>query len=259
MVTFLELEIIILYLYLYRAKKFQVLFQSFPQVIIGVFIVQVQCLQISDAAIIISFFLSLTSLLYGGGCLPALLYHEQEVEGLKAFWALFINSIETVLRCCFMAYVMSIFKEYAGIILLTYFIGVALSICIERKSWSFTDSGSDFLTTLHSFPCSAYKIGNPNVRSKSKIIFGIIFVISMTFVCISTNTEILKNSGYALQHFENDTNIDCIDVCGVEDSILGYCNDRWKHLPQNSHLRIQVNNFQKVSFLSNPFDKQNIC
>ena len=97
---------------------------------------------------------------------------------------------------------MSIFKEYAGIIiLLAYFIGVAISICIERKSWSLTDSGSDFLTTMHSFPCSGYKIGNVNIRSKSKIVFGIIFVISMTFVCISTNTEILKNSGYALQPY----------------------------------------------------------
>ena len=155
-----------------------------------------------------------------------------------------------------MAYVMSIFKEYAGIIiLLTYFIGVALSICIERKSWSFTDSGSDFLTTLHSFPCSAYEIGNINIRSKSKIIFGIIFVISMTFVCISTNTEILKNSGYALEQFENDTNIDCINICEVEDSTLGYCNDRWKHLSQNSHLRIQVNNFHKVPFVHTSIEK----
>ena len=56
-----------------------------------------QSLQMSEAGIIISFFLSLTSLSYGGGCLPVL-YHEQEVEGLKAFWALFINSIDTVLR-----------------------------------------------------------------------------------------------------------------------------------------------------------------
>jgi len=200
-----------------------------------------QCLQMNEAGIIISFFLSLTSLLYGGGCLPALLYHEQEVEGLKAFWALFINSIDTLLRCLFMAYVMSIFKEYAGIIiLLTYFIGVASSICIERKSWSFTDSGSDFLTTLHSFPCSAYKIDNAKIRSKSKIVFGIIFVISMTFVCISTNTDTLKSSGYALQQFENDTNIDCINICEVENSTLGYCNDRWKHLSQNSHLKIQI-------------------
>ena len=92
----LEFELIILYPSLYRAKQFQVLFQSFPQVIIGVFIMQ--CLQMNEAGIIISFFLSLTSLLYGGGCLPALLYHEQEVEGLKAFWALFINSIDTLLR-----------------------------------------------------------------------------------------------------------------------------------------------------------------
>ena len=155
-----------------------------------------------------------------------------------------------------MAYVMSIFKEYAGIIiLLAYFIGVAISICIERKSWSFTDSGSDFLTTMHSFPCSAYKIGNVNIRSKSKIVFGIIFVISMTFVCISTNTEILKNSGYALEQFENDTNIDCINICEVEDSTLGYCNDRWKHLSQNSHLRIQVNNFNKVPFVHTSIEK----
>ena len=92
----MEFDLIILHPSLYRAKKFQVLFQSFPQVIIGVFIMQ--CLQMSEACIILSFFLSLTSLLYGGGCLPALLYHEQEVEGLKAFWALFINSIDTLLR-----------------------------------------------------------------------------------------------------------------------------------------------------------------
>ena len=236
-----------------------------------------QSLQIGKVGYVISFFLSLASLLYGGGSLPALLFHEEKNSFLNTISRLIMNLIDTSLRCLFMAYMLTIVKEFALAILLAYFCLVALSICIYKRETIIRSD--EFLATLQSFPCSPYEMWNVSfcLRSRSKVTFGFLFVISMTLVSVITNTEYLESFDYSLK---NSSSLDveyftsmyvtnnCEDVCmsksheeirvpfhnetlhseldspknfeATEDFVSYICNDRWRYLSQIDHMEIQI-------------------
>ena len=236
-----------------------------------------QSLQIGKVGYVISFFLSLVSLLYGGGSLPALLFHEEKNSFLNTISRLIMNLIDTSLRCLFMAYMLTIVKEFALAILLAYFCLVALSICIYKRETIIRSD--EFLATLQSFPCSPYEMSNVSscLRSRSKVTFGFLFVTSMTLVSVITNTEYLESFDYSLK---NSSSLDveyftsmyvtnnCEDVCmsksheeirvpfynetlhseldfpqnfeATEDFVSYICNDRWRYLSQIYHMEIQI-------------------
>merc|ERR1712083_33732 len=93
---------------------------------------------------------------------------------------------------------------------------------------------------IWSMPCSANKSSLVpfNVRPITKGVFALVFIITMIFVGISTNTDELKSINFSL--IKSSTIIqNCTDICSNKDT-GEFCNDRWKYLPENQHLVIQI-------------------
>ena len=69
-----------------------------------------------------------------------------------------------------------------------------ITIFISKKKLE----GWDILYTFFSFPCGAYEDEDLsyNLRSRSKGIFSLIFIFSMGFVVLSTNTDVFNDFGF---------------------------------------------------------------
>ena len=129
----------------------EVVFEAFPQVIVGAF--TMQSLQLWEELNILSFFISLFSLVYGMGDFCATFAVDIEADFDKTIWGALATFTDALFRSLFLAYVLSVFKLYAFILMLSYLILMLVQICIvthDVSPW-------DFLFTIMSFPCSAYE------------------------------------------------------------------------------------------------------
>lgn len=222
-------------------KGLEVLFEAFPQVIIGSF--TMQALQLWEDLNILSFFLSLFSLMYGLGDFLALNATNLDIDADFIFtvWGVLATLVDTLLRCLFLSYVMSIAKAYAFLILSLYVVLMVITLCCCVQKFDIRW----FLRVLVSIPCSAMEStdnDHPRRRFRSKVIFNLLFVVSMSFILVSTNTDKLAGIGYSLQNStmgsDNSTSTDCADICS--NKVDNFCLYRWKYLNQNWHLTIQI-------------------
>ena len=104
--------------------------------------------------------------------------------------------------------------------------------------------GWDILYTFFSFPCGAYEDEDLsyNLRSRSKGIFSLIFIFSMAFVVLSTNTEVFNDFGFSLKNSTDFKNVTCTNICSNQYDLkeITFCSEIWKHLPKDQHLIIQT-------------------
>ena len=226
----------------FSLKGFELIYEAFPQVIIGAF--TMQSLQLWEDLNILSFFISLLSLLYGLGEFLALNAHNLDVDVDFVFtaWGVLAALVDTLLRCLFLSYVLSIAKAYAFLIMFLYVVLMLLTTCCVQKSCAFDIF--QFLYTLCSIPSSAFEnpMNDQRLRFRSKVIFNSLIVVSMSFVLVSTNTDHLAGIGYSLNStslVSNDLVLtDCAYICSNEFD--DFCLYRWRYLDQSTHLTIHI-------------------
>ena len=110
-----------------RAKGFEVLFEAFPQVVLGAF--TIEALQLWETLNILSFTLSLVTLLYGIGDHVALKSHGNvEVDFSMTVYGVLANMIDAGLRVLFFAYISTLIKGFVFVILLVYVV-IVFIIC----------------------------------------------------------------------------------------------------------------------------------
>merc|ERR1712172_33590 len=130
-------------------KAVEVVFEAFPQVILGAF--TIQALQLWETLNILSFLVSLFSLVYGLGDFLAV--QETKEKFTDTLWGSLAIVVDSLLRTLFLAYFLSITKAYTFLFVLTYFIILYLTICISKKQMKL--SMWDIFWPMFSFTCSA--------------------------------------------------------------------------------------------------------
>ena len=119
------------------------IFGSFPQLILGLFILQ--GLQIQGPLNILSMVSSFLCVLFAYGDFLAF--------NVYTIWGILSTTVDTFFRALFVAYLLSIFKFYAMIIPMAYIGVVLIGICIKKKK-CFLDQHDLFRSAI-SFPSSA--------------------------------------------------------------------------------------------------------
>ena len=127
------------------------IFGSFPQLILGLFILQ--GLQIQGPLNILSMVSSFLCVIFAFGDFLAFNVYENDAPFVYTIWGTLSTTVDTFLRALFVAYILSIFKFYALIIPMAYFGLVLIGICIKKKKF-FLDQHDLFRSAI-SFPSSA--------------------------------------------------------------------------------------------------------
>ena len=120
-------------------------FESYPQLIIGLFIWQ--GLQIKEILNFVSISVSAASAVYGMGDLLAFHVHFEETKRNTGFgncrtpflltiYGMLATGVDTLLRAFFMAYSFSIVKAWGLLILPIYFGIMSIAICVKKKKLS---------------------------------------------------------------------------------------------------------------------------
>ena len=225
----------ILSLLFYSSNKgLEVVIEAFPQVILGAF--TIQALQLWETLNILSFLVSLFSLVYGLG--DFLIIIAEKKEFIYTLWGSLAIVVDSLLRTLFLAYFLSITKAYTFLFVLSYFIILYLTICISKKQMKL--KLDDISMTMFSFTCSGAmedrRLGY-KLRSRSKMVFSVLFIFSFAFVIASTHTDSLSHIGLSMN--SSDVSLHCCkNICGKEYD--NFCLERWKHLPQSQHTNIQI-------------------
>ena len=127
------------------------IFGSFPQFILGIFILQ--GLQIQELLNILSTISSFVCVIFAFGDFLAFNVYDEDGSFVYTILGMMSTIIDTLFRALFIAYMASIFKSYSLIVLATYFILMLITICIKKKKCSL--KWQDTLGAAFSFPCSA--------------------------------------------------------------------------------------------------------
>ena len=111
-------------------------FESYPQLIIGLFIWQ--GLQIKETLNFVSISVSAASAVYGMGDLLAFHVHDHEARAPFSWtvYGMLATVVDTLLRAFFMAYAFSIVKAWGLLILPLYFGIMSIAICMKKKKLS---------------------------------------------------------------------------------------------------------------------------
>ena len=217
------------------SKGLEVVFEAFPQVILGAF--TIQALQLWETLNILSFLVSLFSLIYGLGDYLALIAKKNEF--INTLWGSLAIVVDSLLRTLFLAYFLSITKAYTFLFVLAYFIILYLIICISKKQVKLAIK--DIIWPMFSLTCSAIEESELGykLRSRSKMVFSVLFVLSFALVIVTTHTDSLSHIGFSMNSSEvSMTHFDCKDICGKEYD--DFCLERWKYSPQTQHTTIQI-------------------
>ena len=128
-------------------------FESYPQLIIGLFIWQ--GLQIKEILNFVSISVSAASAVYGMGDLLAfhVNYHAARAPFSLTICGMLATFVDTLLRAFFMAYTFSIVKAWGLLILPLYFGMMSIAICVRKKKLSINKY--DLSGIIMSFGCSA--------------------------------------------------------------------------------------------------------
>ena len=140
-------------LYDCRVKIFEMAFESYPQLIIGLFIWQ--GLQIKEILNFVSISVSAASAVYGMGDLLAFNVVDRKARApfLLTVYGMFATFVDTLLRAFSMAYAFSIVKAWGLLILPIYFVIMSIAICVKKKKVSINKL--DLFGIAMSFGCSA--------------------------------------------------------------------------------------------------------
>ena len=235
-------------------------------------------LQLWEPLNILSFTVSFVSLLYGIGnyvVLKSQNFEAFEVDFSMTVWGVLTNMIDAGLRVLFFAYISTIIKGYVFLILLAYVLIVLIILVHQVKHFmgqkGYLMSSLSEMTgpAMQSLPCSGLetpvtlKEDKCRLRTISKTVFSCLFLISLIFVGISTNSDNFNGIGYALKnssHIPNENTIKkhCTNVCkpglihqAQNEPLNGpskatpnkwneICIESWKHLRESYHLNAQI-------------------
>ena len=135
----------------FRLKLVDMIFGSFPQLILGIFILQ--GLQIQEPLNILSVFSSFICVIFAFADFLAFNVDEDAPSLVNTLWGMLSTIIDTFFRAFFIAYLLSIVKIYAMIVPTAYLLLVLIGICMKKKKISL--DGHDLFRSAISFPCSA--------------------------------------------------------------------------------------------------------
>ena len=137
------------------------IFGSFPQLILGIFIMQ--GLQIQELGNVISTVTSFVCVIFAFGDFLAYNVYDEDGSFVYTIFAMMSTFIDSLFRALFFAYLASVFKLYSLFILVSYFLMMLIAICIKkRKEGKCSLKGQDIFGTMVSFPCSALEHSDTN-------------------------------------------------------------------------------------------------
>ena len=210
----------------------------------------IEALQLWEPLNILSFTLSLVTLLYGIGDHVALKSHGNvEVDFSMTVYGVLANMIDAGLRVLFFAYISTLIKGFVFVILLVYVVIVFIILWHQgrdniTKSTRMIILPAKALNAMYSLPCSGFETlstldeDKSRVRTISKAVFSCLFIVSLIFVGISTNSDNFNGIGYALKKSSHIDNANCTNICvGEFDEI---CLESWKHMDESHHLIAQI-------------------
>ena len=229
-------------------------FESFPQLILGIFIII--GLQINNSLNFVSCGISALSVVYGFAEIVVLSSHGEMTFPFKlTVLGMLSTALDSLLRAFFMAYILSIIKAYALIIPLTYVVFLFIWLKVKEPCTYLRD----FLTGLMSFGSSAVKSPFNEIRFRllSKVVFGVIFIPT---ICLVTylETASIQNSDFDNLHYNTtmsnitqigDLNFNetlaltpekCKNLCLEDDETKDYCENLWKEMEFENHLKIVI-------------------
>ena len=215
-------------------------FESYPQLIMGLFIWQ--GLQIKEPLNIASISISAASAIYGFGDLLAFHVNSREARAPFKFtiFGMLATSLDTLLRAVFMAYMFSIVKYFAWLVLPVYFVFMMMAMCVRKKKCSIDKY--EIFGIIMSFGCSAAEteMTSYNLRPISKAVFFVIFVPCLLF--LSYTTAFMPNVGFG--EITNGTTLEslhpshCLDLCGKDELTINYCGSLWRYFEDESSIEV---------------------
>ena len=163
------------------AKAIEICFESYPQLILGTFIVI--GLQIDNPLNYVSCVVSGLSVVYGFSDVVVIYsFGKMQFPFMLTVLGMLSTMIDSLMRAFFMSYILSIIKAYALVLPLIYFVLLFLFL-MATKRYTF-DNVNKFLVPLMTFGSSA--LAGDQFRMPSKIIFAVIFIPSL---CLVTHFE----------------------------------------------------------------------
>ena len=209
-----------------------------------------QGLQIQETLNYVSISVSTASVIYGFGDLLAyhVNLHEARAPLLYTVLGMLATFTDTLLRAFFMAYLFSIFKGFAWLVLPTYICLMLIGICLRKGKMSIEKL--DFFGTLTSFSCSAgeTKHTSYNLRPISKVVFALIFVPCMVLLVYSVSFmpdigigQILNSTTLASLSHE-----DCLSLCNKSETTKTYCGSLWRYLGNETTFDVYVPNSETM-------------
>ena len=233
-------------------KSVEISFESYPQLILGTFIVI--GLQIDNTLNYVSCVVSALSVVYGFAEVVVLFSHQKvQYPFVLTVLGALSTILDSLLRAFFMSYILSIIKAYALILPPIYFVLLFLFLT-ATKQYSFHEDGEvKVLCALLTFGSSAITSGEADekyqFRMPSKIIFAVIFIPSL---CLVTHFE--TASLHNIDNIDNMNNTTtsvnlttsmnttiCEDLCIVDEATIVYCKTLWKHMgPQTKVFGLDV-------------------
>ena len=148
----------------YRVKSFELIFEAYPQMIFGIFIMQ--DLQIMEWKNILSCSISTISVIFGFGDYLAYVANHNQAGAPKklTLFGVLTTVSDSLFRALFLAYILIIFKMYALLIFPIYMTLMFIAICIikicirqKKNNGEIALKSNDVFGTVLSFACSAHE------------------------------------------------------------------------------------------------------
>ena len=229
-------------------KSVEISFESYPQLILGTFIVI--GLQIDNTLNYVSCVVSALSVVYGFAEVVVLFSHgKPQYPFVLTVLGALSTMLDSLLRAFFMSYILSIIKAYALILPPIYFVLLFLFLTATQQ-YSFHEDEVKVLCPLLTFGSSAIAFGTGTADEKyqfrmpSKIIFAVIFIPSL---CLVTHFETaslhnIDNMNTTSVNLTTSMNTTiCEDLCIVDEATIEYCKTLWKHMgPQTKVFGLDV-------------------
>jgi len=232
-------------------KMLEMMFESFPQWVINMFIMQ--GLGVYGILNIASTFISGFSVIYGLGEAQAITANngDPNYPFKKVVLGMITVLLDAVLRGCFLAYAMTIIKSYIVLIPAIYLVIILIVVIVIRKrdgeSHKTLLSFRAFLGACLSFVCSSIEDHGINItfRLKSKCIFAVIF-IALSATLYATHSSTLFHNNIKISSNFNSSH--CENICPpanqtkVEleqwNEMIDYCENIWMTISPETHVII---------------------
>ena len=245
----------------FRWKGVEGIFESYPQMILNVFIMQ--SLQIDEWLNIGSCVISALSVILGFSDFLAMELHDYievaDIPFTKKLFAMLSISIDTFLRALSIAYLMTFMKTYILLLPLFYFVLMLIIVCIKKKSSECKHFLLIVLYTILSFGCSAWegtrdKNGHDfelkqkfKLRPISKAVFTTVLIGFSIYFGVTIAPGLLSNDLTNTDLTFNNTSFNdsaCENLCPNSDQnqteIEDYCSGLQYHISPNIHIGMWI-------------------